>query len=394
VALGRLSVAASLFTACVVGCETRDVYLVPFGSPLHVDAGHHGSGGASPSLDAGRRPHDSGVMFPPDSGRPACETSRYPEVPQALGVYVMVDQSSTMNPVWGAVSDALSQFIQQSGTLGEVSVGIKYYALSPGELEPGQIYQDVVCLSDSYRIPSVAIGLLPNNGAALITSIANHRPSDLSAFLRSIFLNFDIVPTDAALTGAIAGAREWVTGNATSHAKSVVLLVTTGVPTVSALCQPSLEAAKLAAANGFQQAPSVPTYVLDVGAPNADLDAIAQEGGTDHAYSAANNADMLTALQSIRELALPCEIDVSAHTASLDRLNVELSTDQGSTRFSRLGAGQTACDASRVDQWYLEEADTSATVRLCPNTCVNARSVQSLSPATLDVVLGCRTTVD
>jgi hypothetical protein len=245
----------------------------------------------------------------------------------------------------------------------------------------------------------VEVGLLPDNATALTTSIANHKPSDLATFLRNtFFLNLDIVPTDAALTGAVLGAREWATAHASNHAKSVVLLVTTGVPTTSALCMPSLDAAKLAAANGFLQSPSVPTYVLDVGGPNSDLDAIAREGGTDHAYSAASgtatSTDLLTQLTSIREIALPCEIDVSAHTALLDRLNVELSTDQGSTRFSRLGSGQAACDAMRVDQWYLEEADTGATVRLCPNTCVNARNVHSVTPATLDIVLGCRTTVD
>ncbi|HVU02193.1 MAG TPA: hypothetical protein VHE30_10585 [Polyangiaceae bacterium] len=388
-ALGRLSVATVVsLVAFASGCRTRDVFLAPREQSLQADAGR-GSGGRQ---DSGMPPEDSGIWLHTDGGRrPSCETSRYPEEPQPLGVYIMIDQSSAMGFLWPTVTGALSEFIQQSGALGKVSVGIKFFALSSADVEPTQNYLDVVCQSSAYESPIVGIAPLPAAAPALLDAISKHQPSLLSAFFQTLGLAADIVPTDAALAGAVTGAASWVTQNAAARPKAVVLLVTNGIPTSSIQCLPTLDTVESAAANGFTGQPSVPTYVLDVGTEHTQLNGVANAGGTDHAYSAQSNADMLVALQSIRERALPCEIDVGAYADSLDKLNVELSTGDGSTRFSKLPDGQSTCDPNRNDEWYLEGTGPEARVRLCANTCVHARSV---TDATIDVVLGCRTTVD
>lgn len=346
------------------------------------------------ALDSGRPPGTGGATVLPmdegglrDSGRPACEKQRNPEEPQPLGVYIMVDQSTAMKSQWTPVSDALQQFIRESDQLGKVSVGIQYYALDIDVLPFGTVYQNVVCQPSVYATPRIAIAPLPQNTSALLDSIKAHNPTLLDPLLRGLGLLPSESPVDAALRGAIAGAQAWSAIDAGGAPKAVVLLVTNGIPdaTASPLCKPTVANAVAAAADGL---PSISTYVLDVGPPNPDLDAIAKAGGTDHAYTAANGTDVPAALQSIREVALPCDVAVPADAATSDLLNVELSRPGVKEPFGKVAGAANCSDLSRKDEWYIEGSGAAAKVRLCPSTCAYARSVKE---ATLDVVLGCKT---
>jgi hypothetical protein len=344
---------------------------------------------------------DGGVR---DGATPTCEKQGNPQQPQPLGVYLMVDQSTAMQNQWAAVSAALGQFIQDSERLGNVSVGIQYYAISPAEVPFGTLYQSVVCSPDPYQVPKVPIAPLPGNTPALLGSITAQGPNFLQPLLSALGLGADGSPRDAAIRGAILGGRQWATQNSGSHSKAVVVLVTNGVAAtgpIPPLCPPSV-ADGAGAATGLSQEPRVSTYVLNVGPPNTELDAIAMAGGTDHAYPAKTSADMVTALQSIRELAVPCDVSVGANAAALseNRLNVELSSLVGGTRvgtrFGRVksttpadSGDAAACKSSRSNEWYTEGVGAQATVHLCPSTCAYVRTVKD---ATLDVLVGCKTT--
>jgi hypothetical protein len=232
-------------------------------------------------------------------------------------------------------------------------------------------------------------------------------PNFLQPLLSALGLGADGSPRDAAIRGAILGGRQWATQNSGSHSKAVVVLVTNGVAgtgPIPPLCLPPTAdgGVSAGAATGLRQEPRVSTYVLNVGPPNAELDAIAMAGGTDHAYPAKTSADMVTALQSIRELAVPCDVSVGANAAALseNRLNVELSSLVGGarvgTRFGRVksttladSGDVAACKSSRSNEWYTAGVGAQVTVHLCPSTCAYVRTVKD---ATLDVLVGCKTT--
>jgi hypothetical protein len=415
VALERLTLAraARIFALGLLSsaCNGRTVYLVPFSTSSN------GSGGAMPALDAGTHPQSSGgaTMLHVDSGvrdgaAPTCEKQGNPQQPQPLGVYLMVDQSPAMQNQWDAVSAALSQFIQDSASLGKVSVGLQFYAINPTELPFSSSYQAGECTADSYATPKVLIAPLPANTQTLLTAITAQGPSFLLPLLRALRLAADGSPRDAALRGAILGARRWATENAATRSKAVVVLVTNGEPLpTDGLCPlPASDAgvgasaAVAAAATGFAADPQVSTYVLNVGPPSAELDAIAVAGGTDHAYSATTNSAMVHALQDIRELAVPCDVNVGANAKALteNRLNVELSSlvdgTVVGTRFGRVksvggssdSGDATACNVKRSNEWYTEGVGDEITVHLCPSTCAYVRTFKDVA---LDVLVGCKT---
>jgi hypothetical protein len=412
-ALGALTrkraalIASSLLFVCPVACETRNVFLVPKGGSggaagnitvvPNNDAGHHPSfkvdSGPPPESDAALET-DSGDAA--DGNSVACETTRNPQVPQPLGVYVLVDQSYAMLTQWDSVSAALTTFIGGGDELGGVSLGIQYYALSPLLLPP-EPYLTTACKWESYATPDVAIAPLPMNQDAIFASLGIHGPSSLKQFLDKLGLTLTFAasesPIDAAIQGAIEGARAWVSANAASQPAAAVLLVTNLIATEtdSPTCLPTREKAMAAAAAGISGKPAVPTYVLAVGGPNSDLNDIAFKGGTGNAHAVTSGVNVLDALISIRQLVLPCDVKMNpSEEADLaeDKLNVDLHEQNRLSRYGRVKMSD--CSPTPVrGEWYVEGTGPDTKVRLCPSTCEAARRVPN---ATLDVVHGCRTT--
>jgi hypothetical protein len=363
------------------------------GKPAHhEDAGVvRATGGARGTRAPDAAPYDAGDL--------ACETTRTAQVPQQLGVYMLVDQSTAMLAQWAAVSNGLQTFIAGSDeALGGVSIGIQYYAISP-PLSGTPAYSDIVCLSQTYATPDVAINPLPMNQPPLFDSINLHGPTSLAQLLSKLSLLVQFKnesPIDTAILGAIAGARDWVNMAATEHRAAVVLLVTNGVAstTDSPNCMPSVEKAADAAESGVLNDPGVPTYVLAVGGPNTDLDQIAFKGGTNKAYPVTNGTDVLTNLVQIRQAFLPCDVAVSVTDQDLisGKLNVELNdpSKPSPVRYGRVADVMACSSSASPGEWYVEGTGLDAKVRLCPSTCEAARAVPG---ANLDIVHGCKTTV-
>jgi hypothetical protein len=357
--------------------------------PPHKDSGVvHSAGGAGGTK---AEPDASG-----DAGELSCETTRANQVPQPLGVYVLVDQSNAMLAQWASVSNGLQTFIAGSDELGGVSVGIQYYAISP-PVAPTPPYSDIVCQSQTYELPDVPMGALPMNQQALIDSINLHGPTSLAQLLNKLSLLVQFKnesPIDSAILGAIAGAHDWVGANAMQHRAAVVLLVTNSVAstTDSPNCMPSVEKAALAAESGLLNAPSVSTYVLAVGGPNADLDQIAFKGGTTKAYPVTSGTDVLTNLIQIRQAFLPCDVTLSVTDQDLTagKLNVELNQEnKPPVRYGRVASAVDCSHSLAPGEWYFEGTGADTKVRLCPSTC---EAVRAVGNATLDVVHGCKTT--
>jgi hypothetical protein len=379
------------------GCSTRDVFLV--GRGAHFDVPAPDAGRPKPHQDAGQS--EAGRPDPPvdggsDGGFGGCVTKRTREQPVPLGIYVMVDQSSAMNPYWTDVHAALEGFIVDTSSLGGVSAGVQYYALSPTSASD----TESICDWTRYAVPDVPIEPLSveANKEAVIESIDSHGPLTFLDFLKNWSLGslFDESPTDVALHGAVQGVQDWAVLHADDHPKATVLLVTAGIPDPSApsKCPPTLDATIQAAANGVSGTPKVTTYVLAVGGANPNLDAVASAGDSDKAYPATSGNEIVQVLQSIREVVLPCDVSVTDADLQHRTVNVQLSVpgqapvDYGSVPNS-LGCDQTL-PPGVGGEWYVQSTGSNAAVRLCPSTCDVARAAPG---ATLDVVLGCPTLV-
>jgi len=382
------------------GCHDRDVYLVPR-STKASSISDASAGGAPEKEDTGTRQHPppppTGMRDadPPPSEAAAvdhystCETDRYPERPQPLGIYLIVDQSKSIESEWSTVVSTLEGFIDESQTLLNVDVGIQYFALTPNLSTPSSTWTTAACTAASYVVPDVAIAP-PVNHDALFASIAAHGPDAIAQLVaQSPGASLPESPIDIALSGAIQGAQAWATRNADANPRPVVLLVSAGIDNTGSppVCDQPQLGAIIAAATGVAGIPSVATYVLAIG-DKPDMDQIAFAGGTGSAHAVPTDpthSDILATLEEIRTSALPCEIDVDASALKNRRVNVELA----GTNLTRVQS-LAVCDPTAQNlEWYVSAGDGGAShIELCPSTC---QTVRGMADATLDVVYGCRT---
>jgi hypothetical protein len=355
----------------------------------------------SPEAEAAAPPPDGGAMFGDASMREGgplgCEADSHRAEPQPLGIYVMVDQSASMSTAWSPIAEALNAFVDDSGQLQKTSVGIQYFIANPTTGFPANA--PTLCEVETYIYPDVPIAPLPDNAQALAVSLNTHGPANLlQKWLENLTVDLFITlgamlsdsPTDAALTGAIEGARRWHANHASENPRAVVLLVTDAVPGTAASpeCNATLAGTTQAAADGFNGTPSIATYVLGVGDRLDDLSTIALAGGTVSAHVVQTGSapqDILAELAALRSVAVPCDFAVEERWSSAGRINIELAVKGETAPLSRV-AGSGACPAAPALAWYPEGSDR---VVLCPSTCENARS----SPdAVVNVVYGCPTT--
>lgn len=372
------------------GCGTREVFLVPAGSTEDASLSMREASTLAP--EAHTEPPEVGPSLKPrgrdagDSG-PRCETDRYHEVTQPLGVYLMVDQSSPMHDRWDSVVAALKEFITESGQLTDVSMGIQYYAISPtSSTQAFSDWQRIECDSATYAAPDVPIDPLPDNQPALFTSLGAHNPSKV--WPPVLPLGILDSPYNLALQGAISALRTW--SKSQTKPKLAAVLVTDGLLNFSCPLAPSVETPQIAE-GGVSGTPSVVTYVLGVGDRTDSLNAIASAGGTDHAYlvaSTAAPADILAQLKDIRDVALPCEISVDQAHLTQGDVNVELTVQGTSETLSRVNGSSDCTTASTPKQWFAESPDAGGKVALCSAACTSIRTIKN---ATLDVVYGCPT---
>jgi len=265
-----------------------------------------------------------------------------------LDIYVMLDTSHSMvepDPTkWAAVKQALTSFLQDTGSAG-LGVGIQFFPLkTPGVVEQcrasaecnggicvlktcypsefvtpcdsnadcmqGQqscvdlgvdcVDNSQFCVPPGNRCSPAAGGCVRlagsyctnywscDNGAYATPAVEIAAlPRAAQPLIASINAQTPLgrTPTSAALRGAIDHAGAWARQNA-SH-RVVVLLATDGLPTE---CDPTdiPQIAQIAGA-GLRGAPSITTFVIGVFAPadaqqgQANLDTIAASGGSQRA---------------------------------------------------------------------------------------------------------------
>jgi hypothetical protein len=307
----------------------------------------------------------------------ACASMPHKAEAAPLDMYVMLDQSGSMQGAkWTSVTTALKSFVQQPNLSG-FSVGLQYFGLrgpacpltcntSP-DCGTGNLCVQNVCLclssaADSctaadYAHPDVEIAPLPAASSALVTSINAHSASTGT-------------PTSAALQGAIDHAKAW----ATAHPSDVVVdvLATDGNPEA---CDTDLTHINAIAAAGLNGNPKVLTFVIGVGTSLSALNGIAQAGGTNQAFIVDTTGNIgqqfLDALNTIRGNALGCRYSIPVPTTGMpDYANVTV------TYTPTTGGAQTiphvpdvaSCPATGAG-WYYDNNTTPTQIILCTNEC-------------------------
>lgn len=333
--------------------------------------------------------------------------------PVPLDIFVMLDQSGSMSmdagnnlSRWQTVRTALQTFVLDPKSDG-IGFGIQYFG-QPTPLIPG--CNQMACLDDldctggcgpclpqgicggpfnpdedscaavDYAWADVPIAELPGVGNDILVSMGMHAPGTNT-------------PTSPALEGAIMYAKAWAMAHPTHI--TVVAFATDGEP---AICGTDMAAINAIAAAGFDDAPSIKTYVVGVGPALNALDGIAAAGGTTEAFHVdldpMATEQFTQAMNTIRGASLACNFMVpeppDGMTADYDAVNVAYTPGDGSAQqvFPRVD-DQAHCPVTG-DGWYYDDPLAPTQILFCQPTC---DKVAGDIMAEIDIVLGCATII-
>ncbi len=285
-----------------------------------------GSGGAGAAPGTGGSTGNCGGMV--------VDAMRVP-----LGVYIMFDDSGSMIPWWGPVTQATVAFLNDPASVG-IWAGIQFFG---PEAPQG-------CDVARYATPLVPLAPLPGNAGPIQAAFPG--------------LPLNQTPTEPAMQGAVQHAQQFAMQQGI---KTVVLLVTDGEP---AECNSTVAGVAAAAAGGLNGTPSIQTFVVGLGFSLGNLNQIAQAGGTGQAILAdpANPGAVSAALNQIRAAALPCDYEVPPEAFSdLSLVNVEY-TPPGNQPATVPQTDEANCP--NVQQgWFYDDPVNPTRILVCPQTC-------------------------
>ena len=308
-----------------------------------------------------------------------------------VAIYIMLDQSTSMVPLWADALNGIKAFVADPKSSG-TDVALDFFPSLFGE--PGE------CTGAGYDAPYVQMGRLPAHGAMINTQL-------------------DALPVPTGfgtpIEGALNGLKNFCQQFQSMHAdeKCVGVLVTDGSPLG---CNQDL--AQLAAIAQQANAAGVKMYAVGLtGSDFAFLDQVAMLGGAADCDPMADTyacdvtgsaAKLVEALAKIRdtvvetkthtvtstmtvETPLPCEWSIPAspvgQTFDREKVNVQLNApSSGSTVFGKV-ADEGSC-ASKA--WYYDDPTTPTRIIACPDTC---ELITTTGGAKVDILLGCQTVV-
>jgi hypothetical protein len=365
----------------------------------------------------------------------ACVGDVFPGKLAPLDVYVLLDATASMKgagdmpDIWPQVSSALISLFSDPLTTG-IGMGLTYLPVKPpdgfivpgvcgpnidcGSIGPcefilgfgnvctgcktnadcglygpcmpllqkricnGAFAPKVSCDPADYGHPVVPIDLLPDNKNALVQAISNLDPDG------------DATPSQPSLEGTIAYAKQWATDHSTHLVN--ILFATDGEPNNCTFN--SIKGAEDAAAQAFNNPPSIPTFVLGLG-DLKDLNSIAAAGGTGQAYIANGGTVAATLVDVFNEIRAngACQFQIpqpkQGQILDYDRVNVYYTPLASSEKVTVTYVGDiNGCDPVQGGWYYDDPTKTNPTkILLCPATC----NAVKLSEEGVEVQLGCKT---
>lgn len=364
---------------------------------------------AGPGLDLGGTGGSAGAPATQGGSGGACAASYVQAKVKTLAMFVMLDQSKSMDQVvdaatmtsrWDAVTTAFAAFVNNPVT-ADFPVGLQYFGLpqstssggagggggsggmggggrGPVGIPGGGPLGNVSCVVSDYAQPEVPIAPLAMNAKAITDSMAAHAP-------------LTTTPTLPAVQGGI----QFVAKYAMEHPdhKVVLVLATDGEPSG---CDSTLDNVTAAAAMGLSGMPSIRTYVIGVGDNLSNLDAIAKAGGTEHAFLVSDGnvqQDLLKALTAIQGADVPCEYSVpvpmTGKEIDFGKVNVQYSPTTGTSQV--LQKVNTVADCVAGSKlWYYDNNAAPTQIVLCEDTC---EQLTTAGAGKVEIVLDCKETV-
>jgi hypothetical protein len=307
----------------------------------------------------------------------SCVTSTETAMSTPLDIYIMLDQSGSMDDVpnnptkWESVTSAIDTFVQQPNLNG-ISVGLQYFGAETGN----------ECTVSNYSTPEVEIAALPGVASQIASSIQAHSPDTDT-------------PTYEALEGAVQHAQSW----AGSHAGDtvVVVLATDGDPE-SDCSSETLSSVEGVAQGGYSGTPKIPTFVIGVGSSLSNLNGIASAGGTGSAFivDTGGSADQqfLAALNAIRGTAIGCTYQIpvpSMGTINYSQVNIIYTPGGGGSPMTIPQVASMSACPSTGNAWYYDNATAPTEIILCSATC---GTIEADSTGSLGIALGCSTVIE
>ncbi len=313
-----------------------------------------------------------------DGGSFFCRNQEQEAKPGNLFMYMMLDTSGSMSESMGTppsakltqVKAAIRRFIESEASKG-ITFALQQF--------PNGITSDKYCKNKPYQ--------KPENGPLLLDGAAGPNVVSLESTLNSWF-PLGLTPTAHALKGAIQYTRTYVGAHADTP--GVVVLATDGVPrgcwddNDDINNKDSKKARKVAVWGNKpkkkKHLASVPTYVIGIGG-SANLDTLAESGGTDHAISASNESEFLSAMHAIRGAQQACNFRLPAPPANqfYDPLQtiVKYRPASGSDQVWEYRPSvreQEDCETDSGAKFYYDNPDSPTQLFLCPNACAAANN--------------------
>jgi uncharacterized protein YegL len=331
----------------------------------HGSGNGNGNGSGDGSFDPG------GGSQPSDGSFDACATASDEAKLIPVNMYLTVDKSGSMddNNKWVNARTAFTQFFQDPSA-DSLNVALRFW--------PDQGCDDG-CNNTPCAQPQVSLGSLKDAAQeqALVGLFNAKQPNGNT-------------PTSAALGGATQWAIEHT--NATGgKEKTVVVLLTDGIPTA---CDENINNIAAIAKYAYDTA-GVLTFAVGLqGSQEAQMNIIAQQGGTTKGYFIGNNnaaADLLKALKDIQQSVLACSFQMPVSDdpnmpVNPALINITYVASNGTKTTLKQVADASQCGPD--GGWFYDNPQSPQIIELCDASC---QLVQGDENGKIEIIVGCST---
>lgn len=321
--------------------------------------------------NANKPPEGSSSGFGGDGGPSndaACATTSKKAEKQPIDMVIGLDTSFSMDfdQKWPNTRAALKAFVSNPA-YADLGVGLQFFPIRKQ------------CSVDEYEKPAVALALQSQAAGPISTA-----------------LDAQQMAGGTPMVPLLEGLVKYLRANVRLGRKPVIVLATDGVPDDTCLSSDpavksnTLENAVAVAQDALNGSPSIATFVIGVGSELGALDGIAAAGGTTKAtlVDTGTNAQqaIVTALDTIRKNAIPCDFDVPSGGIDAANTNVTYTSGAGSTKQLVFVGDAAGCAQAPSDGWYFDDEKNPKKVFLCVAACDAARADDL---GRIDLLFGC-----
>lgn len=340
---------------------------------LHGGGRDDGSASRGGSLSIGAEGGIGASGSSPANDGETCATSFAEVALTPLDMALGVDTSYSMDfdDKWAHVRGALKVFVQNPN-YANMGVSLQFFPVRQQ------------CSVDLYGVPDVPMQVLPDVAPTFASAVDAQRM-------------FGGTPLVQVLEGMLGYLRDWA--GAHPGRKPVIVLATDGIPdetcSASDIEPPnSLENAVAVAQAAYTGEPSIPVFVIGVGAELTALNRIAEAGGTRAAAVLSTGGNVtqafLAALDDVRTSALSCEFEIPAPSMGkidFEAVNVQFQDDSDTAETFSYVEDDAGCSIAPDHGWHYDDPEQPQYVRLCPPTC---ERVNAKSSARVNIAFGCK----